>query len=177
MRSVVTRGIAWQPSRRELWNTTQKERRSEDEAKKSESDLSSCSTSFGKTTVSWLFLYLNHSIVSCDGQCNSFDSVLGRCLCGAHADSNSHDYESFSCVLLNTSQSLILFDPGYLLTMALPWLWLCFWTHLGIFETSCLPRMQKLPVRYFDTHQHRDIVIHLYQPNVCYSPGNWGQSL
>ena len=29
------------------------------------------------------FLYLNHSIVSCDGQCNSFDSVLGRCLCGA----------------------------------------------------------------------------------------------
>ena len=32
------------------------------------------------------FLYLNHSIVSCDGQCNSFDSVLSRCLCGAHAD-------------------------------------------------------------------------------------------
>ena len=25
-------------------------------------------------------------IVSCDGQCNSFDSVLGRRLCGAHAD-------------------------------------------------------------------------------------------
>ena len=32
------------------------------------------------------FLYLNHSIVSCDGQCNSFDSVLGRCLCGAHVN-------------------------------------------------------------------------------------------